>query len=409
MDRTAEFKAAVNSLVNRGHIQTRHQPNYSNHPARRGKEAAAYADFSRLATAIGNEITETSTKLDKLTKRKYQQEKNDPQSSLTTLPLYSFATLVPWTYSNQLLVSNNVHDYIVVKRKALFDDRPVEISVWKTPPRNASHQQFRHYSVVLSSLLTPLFPLFFFSAPAGTDICHQARPIPTQRTNPRSPTTCPRQCRQSQPLDSTNGRALVQPGHYPAVETGQHKYGFQGSIGNQDRGTNRERTHNNGSMMGRRQETNHDSDITFSSQIERPSDKEETGSPAAIEPGPNRSNWIRTRARARTGTVSKGTNSIAGVTSVKHIIATQKHYQIAYRTRTHHPDTFSASQPIQPQQQYTPEWPIIALHATPIASTITPTAIFKWLLGYRPVQRQQCSQEKGRKVGRVSWAIRGRQ
>ncbi|KAG0081975.1 hypothetical protein BGZ90_001914 [Linnemannia elongata] len=74
MDRTAEFKAAVNSLVNRGHIHTRHQPNYSSsHPARRGKEAAAYAEFSRLASAIGKEIIETSTKLDKLTKRKYQQ------------------------------------------------------------------------------------------------------------------------------------------------------------------------------------------------------------------------------------------------------------------------------------------------------------------------------------------------
>ncbi|KAG0291783.1 cis-Golgi t-SNARE syntaxin [Linnemannia gamsii] len=73
MDRTAEFKAAVNSLLNRGHIQTRqHQPTYPNHPARRGKEAAAYADFSRLASAIGKEIIETSTKLDKLTKRKCQ-------------------------------------------------------------------------------------------------------------------------------------------------------------------------------------------------------------------------------------------------------------------------------------------------------------------------------------------------
>ncbi|KAF9094204.1 cis-Golgi t-SNARE syntaxin [Mortierella sp. AD031] len=86
MDRTAEFKAAVNSLLNRGHIQTRHQPSSSNHPARRGREAAAYADFSRLASTIGKEITETSNKLDKLTKRK------------------------------------------LVKRKALFDDRPVEIT-----------------------------------------------------------------------------------------------------------------------------------------------------------------------------------------------------------------------------------------------------------------------------------------
>ncbi|KAF9134047.1 hypothetical protein BGW39_008266 [Mortierella sp. 14UC] len=74
MDRTAEFKAAVNSLVSRGHIQTRHQPNHSNHPARRGKEAAAYTDFSRLASAIGKEIIETSNKLDKLTKRKCKSD-----------------------------------------------------------------------------------------------------------------------------------------------------------------------------------------------------------------------------------------------------------------------------------------------------------------------------------------------
>lgn len=156
-------------------------------------------------------------------------------------------------------------------------------------------------------------------------------------------------------------------------------------------------------MTGRRKETNHVSNITSISHIERPSDKEETGSPAAIKPGPNRSNWTRTRARARTGTFSKGTISVAGVASFKHIIASQKHYQIAHRTRTHHPDTLSASQPIQQPQQYTPEWPIITLHATAIVGTITPAAIFKWFLGYRPVQ-QQCSQEKGRKVG-----IRGRQ
>lgn len=49
---------------------------------------------------------------------------------------YPFRLLIPWTYSNQLLVSNNVYDCIVVKRKALFDDRPVEISVWK----NTSHE-----------------------------------------------------------------------------------------------------------------------------------------------------------------------------------------------------------------------------------------------------------------------------
>ncbi|KAI7818636.1 hypothetical protein BC939DRAFT_462334 [Gamsiella multidivaricata] len=86
MDRTAEFKAAVNSLLNRGHIQTRQQHHYSNvnSSARKGKEAAAYAEFSRLAVSIGKDIAETSIKLQKLTK--------------------------------------------LVKRKALFDDRPVEIS-----------------------------------------------------------------------------------------------------------------------------------------------------------------------------------------------------------------------------------------------------------------------------------------
>ncbi|KAI1297751.1 cis-Golgi t-SNARE syntaxin [Mortierella claussenii] len=80
MDRTAEFKAAVNSLLKRGHLQ--HRQHHNTHPARRGKEAAAYADFSKLASSIGRDIGDTSGKLQKLTKCK----------------------------------------------KALFDDRPVEIS-----------------------------------------------------------------------------------------------------------------------------------------------------------------------------------------------------------------------------------------------------------------------------------------
>ncbi|KAI8599879.1 syntaxin 5 [Dissophora ornata] len=85
MDRTAEFKAAVNSLLSRGHLQNRqHFSHADNSPARRGKEAAAYAEFSRLATSIRKDLSETSNKLGKLSK--------------------------------------------LVKRKALFDDRPVEIS-----------------------------------------------------------------------------------------------------------------------------------------------------------------------------------------------------------------------------------------------------------------------------------------
>ncbi|KAF9987344.1 cis-Golgi t-SNARE syntaxin [Mortierella antarctica] len=88
MDRTAEFKAAVNSLLSRGQL---HHTSHANGAARRGKDAAAFQEFSRLATAIGHDINDTVTKLQKLTKCKY-----------------NIASMV--------------------KRKALFDDRPVEIS-----------------------------------------------------------------------------------------------------------------------------------------------------------------------------------------------------------------------------------------------------------------------------------------
>ncbi|KAF9947639.1 hypothetical protein BGZ70_002580, partial [Mortierella alpina] len=98
MDRTAEFKAAVNSLLSRGQL---HQTSHSNGAARRGKDAAAYQEFSRLATAIGHDINDTVTKLHKLTK-----------CNLTIL----------------LLLLRPSRLATVVKRKALFDDRPVEIS-----------------------------------------------------------------------------------------------------------------------------------------------------------------------------------------------------------------------------------------------------------------------------------------
>ncbi|KAG0051008.1 hypothetical protein BGZ83_004225 [Gryganskiella cystojenkinii] len=80
---TAEFKAAVNSLLSRGQLQNRHG-NSNNQRRHNGKEMAAYSEFSHLATSIGKDITETNSKLQKLTK--------------------------------------------LVKRKAMFDDRPVEIS-----------------------------------------------------------------------------------------------------------------------------------------------------------------------------------------------------------------------------------------------------------------------------------------
>ncbi|KAF9382356.1 cis-Golgi t-SNARE syntaxin [Podila verticillata] len=84
MDRTAEFKAAVNSLLSRGQFHQHNNSNSRGSQARKSKEAMAYAEFSHLAASIGREIGETQGKLDKLTK--------------------------------------------LVKKKSLFDDRPVEIS-----------------------------------------------------------------------------------------------------------------------------------------------------------------------------------------------------------------------------------------------------------------------------------------
>lgn len=69
MDRTAEFKAAVNSLLSRGHLQN-HQQHHGYTNARKAKEFVAYAEFSQLARRIGKDISETSSKLQKLTKCK---------------------------------------------------------------------------------------------------------------------------------------------------------------------------------------------------------------------------------------------------------------------------------------------------------------------------------------------------
>lgn len=74
MDRTAEFKAAVNSLLTRGQLQNYQQHHgYTNGHAHKGKEFVAYAEFSQLAHRIGREISETSSKLQKLTKCKWQR------------------------------------------------------------------------------------------------------------------------------------------------------------------------------------------------------------------------------------------------------------------------------------------------------------------------------------------------
>lgn len=70
MDRTAEFKAAVNSLLNRGNIQSRQLQHSPNSHARKGREFVAYTEFSQLAHRIGKDISETSSKLQQLTKCK---------------------------------------------------------------------------------------------------------------------------------------------------------------------------------------------------------------------------------------------------------------------------------------------------------------------------------------------------
>jgi len=70
MDRTAEFKAAVSSLLNRGNLQNRQLQHSPNGHARKGREFAAYTEFSQLAHRIGKDISETSSRLEQLTKCK---------------------------------------------------------------------------------------------------------------------------------------------------------------------------------------------------------------------------------------------------------------------------------------------------------------------------------------------------
>ncbi|KAF9425810.1 cis-Golgi t-SNARE syntaxin [Podila epigama] len=85
MDRTAEFKAAVNSFMSRGHLAHSYNSNSNSrgHIARRGKEAQAYAEFAQLAKTIGNDIAETNAKLEKLTKRNLFDDRPVEISELT--------------------------------------------------------------------------------------------------------------------------------------------------------------------------------------------------------------------------------------------------------------------------------------------------------------------------------------
>ncbi|KAF9505644.1 hypothetical protein BS47DRAFT_1306327 [Hydnum rufescens UP504] len=81
-DRTNEFRACVESIRNRSSIPNREAQDKQRLPNGTGKPSKS--EFARMASAIGKDITNTTTKLDKLAQ--------------------------------------------LAKRKTLFDDRPVEIS-----------------------------------------------------------------------------------------------------------------------------------------------------------------------------------------------------------------------------------------------------------------------------------------
>lgn len=99
-DRTHEFRSCVESIRNRSAVPPRaaeaKQKLLQSH-----SNGGAKSEFSRMASAIGKDISSTAIKLGKLAQRKY----------------------------NVLLFTAFIDQLPVAKRKTLFDDRPVEISV----------------------------------------------------------------------------------------------------------------------------------------------------------------------------------------------------------------------------------------------------------------------------------------
>lgn len=102
-DRTNEFRACVESI----RARTPGAPGSSNVRQRLldGKSGAK-SDFTRMASGIGKDISSTNLKLGKLAQR-------------------------TWSALNGFADTNESHRLreTVAKRKTLFDDRPVEISV----------------------------------------------------------------------------------------------------------------------------------------------------------------------------------------------------------------------------------------------------------------------------------------
>jgi len=106
-DRTNEFRACVDSICNRYAMRgTEFKQRLLN------KDRSSKSEFSRMASAIGKNINDTGFKLHKLAQR-------------------TFVDIL-------LLLQHLVRDIssLVAKRKTLFDDRPVEISVRTTTPHS---------------------------------------------------------------------------------------------------------------------------------------------------------------------------------------------------------------------------------------------------------------------------------
>ena len=95
-DRTNEFLSCVESIRGRSSLPAKV-------PSKQRRDNKS--DFTRMASVIGKDISTTTVKLSKLAQREH----------VYALILSSFTTKNPWL--------------TVAKRKTLFDDRPVEISV----------------------------------------------------------------------------------------------------------------------------------------------------------------------------------------------------------------------------------------------------------------------------------------
>lgn len=110
-DRTNEFHSMVDRIRSRSNASStleRRSLLSSPRMTSNGKQKQHHprSEFSLMAAEISRNITSTASKLEKLTKRKYG----------------CFCLL-------QQDLTNCIYMYVVAKRKTLFDDKPVEISV----------------------------------------------------------------------------------------------------------------------------------------------------------------------------------------------------------------------------------------------------------------------------------------